>query len=376
MKIKMKRTIVSILCICLLAITLAGCGKSSDVKEPGNGDNNKKKEVYLLIKNRGDLSFWDGMASGGDRATKDFADKANVHVIETTADMTAHLNAMYEAVDKGADLIITAADFRDNIVQVANEYPEVGFVMQGDDLTNRSKEIYCIDFKASEASFLAGVVAADISSSKKAEGTSGNKTVGFVGGMDETLVIQELLMGYIQGAKFYDPSTKIVSNFVGNWNDPDTAKTQALTQYNDAKADIIFAAAGGSGNGVHTAAGQAGKYVIGVDSNQALLYEKDKNIQKRFATSVLKELGNAIYGTIERYLNEGDLPYGKYEVLGLKNEAVSIIEDEVLTNLLSDTGKAKLQEAKDKISSGELKVESAIGKDQAAIKKFIEENSK
>ena len=42
-----------------------------------------------------------------------------------------------------------------------------------------------------------------------------------------------------------------------------------MTQYNDAKADVIFACAGGSGNGVHNAAGEADKYVIGVDSDQS-----------------------------------------------------------------------------------------------------------
>jgi basic membrane protein A len=341
-----------------------------------NSNSNKKKEIYLLIKNRGDLSYWDSMAGGGDRASKDFADKANVHVIETTGDVTANQNAMYEAIDKGANLIITAADFRDNVLKVSEEHPEVGFAMEGEDLSQKSDKVYSFAFKTSEASFLAGIVAADIASSKKPEGTSGNKTVGFIGGMDEVLVIQEFLIGYIQGAKFYDPQAKIVTNYVGGWNDPDTAKTQALTQYNDAKADVIFACAGGSGNGVHTAAAQAGKYVIGVDSNQALMYENDKNIQKRFATSVMKELGNAVYNSVKKYLNEGTLPYGKYEKLGLKEDAVSIVEDEVFQGLLSDNGKAKLQEAKDKISSGDIKVESALGKDQPTIKKFIEDNSK
>lgn len=376
MKIKKIRAIVSLLVICLLAVTFAGCGKTAGEKSTGAADSGKKKEVYVLIKNRGDLSYWDSIASGGDRAAKDFADKANVHVIETTADVTANLNAMYEAIDKGANLIITAADFKDNAIKVANEYPKVGMVVQGEDLSKTSDKIYSFDFKTSEAAFLAGVAAADIASSKKAEGTSGNKTIGFIGGMDEIMVIQEFLMGYIQGAKFYDPQTKIVTNYVGNWNDPDTARTQALTQYNDAKADVIFACAGGSGNGVHTAAGAAGKYVIGVDSNQAQMYENDKNIQKRFVTSVLKELGNAVYNITKTYLDEGNLPYGKYEILGLKDEAVSIVEDEALQSLLTDNGKAKLQEAKDKISSGDIKVEGAIGKDQPTIKKFIEENSK
>ena len=76
-----------------------------------------------------------------------------------------------------------------------------------------------------------GIAAADLAESG---------VIGFIGGMDESLVIQEFLWGYIQGAKAYNPDTKIVYNYVGAWNDPDTAKTQAMTQYNDAGADVIL----------------------------------------------------------------------------------------------------------------------------------------
>ena len=106
-----------------------------------------------------------------------------------------------------------------------------------------------------------------------------------------------------RGAKAYNPDVQIVYNYVGGWNDPDTARTQAMTQYNDAGASVIFACAGGSGNGVHTAAGETGKYVLGVDSDQSLLYAEDANIQERFATSVIKEVGNAIYNVIGQYLS-------------------------------------------------------------------------
>ncbi|MEN6621804.1 MAG: BMP family ABC transporter substrate-binding protein [Smithella sp.] len=371
MKIKKIFTFVIVLCVSVVSLA----AWSSKPADAAAANSDEKTEVYILIKNRGDLSYWDSMAGGGDRAAQDFADKANIHVIETTADVTANLDAMYEAADNGANLIITASDYKDNLVKISNEYPEISCAIVGEDLRSRSDKIYGINFKTSDASFLAGIVAADVASSNL-EGASGNKTVGFIGGMDETLVIQEYFMGYIQGAKFYDPSIKIVSNYVGAWNDPDTAKTQALTQYNDAKADIIFAAAGGSGNGVHTAAAEAGKYVIGVDSNQALMYANDPDIQKRFVTSVIKEIGNAVYRTIDSYLADGTFPYGEYQILGMKDDTVSIVEDETLDTFLSEKGKEKLEEAKDKITSGEIIVESALDKDQDTIKKFIEENTK
>ncbi|MDO4438898.1 MAG: BMP family ABC transporter substrate-binding protein [Eubacteriales bacterium] len=344
-------------------------------KEEAEAESGEKKEIYVFIRDRGDLSYWDSMAEGGDRATKDYADRANVHVVETTVDLQANLQAMYEAADAGADLIITASDFKDNLVEVANEYPEIAFTIISEDVVSQCENgnTYGVDFATSQAAYLGGIVAADLAKNGTAD-MEPTGTIGFIGGMDESLVIQEFLWGYIQGAKAYDPNTKIVYNYVGAWNDPDTAKTQAMTQYNDAGADVIFACAGGSGNGVHNAAAEAGKFVIGVDSDQSLLYSDDKAIQEKFATSVIKQVGNAVYNVIGEFLDTGKLPYGEYEVLGLADEAVGIVEGDVINNLLSEEGKAALEAAKKGIIDGSVEVKSAIGKGQDEVKAFIDEN--
>lgn len=332
-------------------------------------DNGELKEIYVLIRDRGDLSYWDSMAEGGERAVEDYKDRANVHVVETTADVQANLSAMYEAADAGANLIITASDFKDNVVTVANEYPDIAFTIISEDILSQctNNNVYGIDFATAQAAYLGGIVAADIAA-------QGDNVIGFIGGMDEALPIQEYFWGYIQGAKAYNPDVKIVYNYVGAWNDPDTAKTQAMTQYNDAGASVIFACAGGSGNGVHNAAGETGKYVLGVDSDQSLQYAEDPTIQERFATSVVKEVGNAIYNIIGQYLDDGTLPFGEYEIVGLSDDAVGIVEGEALDAALTDEGKAALEEAKAGIADGSVVVESAIGKDQDEIKAFIDEN--
>lgn len=346
-----------------------------DGTDNADTDSGEKKEVYVFIRDRGDLSYWDSMAEGSDRAVTDYADRANVHVAETTADIQANLQAMYEAADAGADLIITASDFKDNLVEVSNEYPDISFVIISEDVIDQCENdnVYGIDFATAQAAYLGGIVAADIAANGAGDVEATN-VIGFVGGMDESLPIQEYLWGYIQGAKAYNPDIKIVYNYVGAWNDPDTAKTQSMTQYNDAGAAVIFACAGGSGNGVHNASAEAKKYVFGVDSDQSLLYEDDKDIQERFATSVVKEIGNAIYNVIGQYLDKGTLPYGEYKIVGLADEAVGIVEGAVLDGLLSEEGKAKLEEAKAGIADGSVTVNSAIGREQDEIKAFINDN--
>ena len=351
----------------------AADGETTEAAEVA--DSGEKKEIYVFIRDRGDLSYWDSMAEGADRAVTDYADRANVHVVETTADVQANLQAMYEAADAGADLIITASDFKDNVVEVSNEYADIAFTIISEDIIDQCENgnVYGVDFATSQAAYLGGIVAADIAATGT-DTVEASNVIGFVGGMDESLPIQEYLWGYIQGAKSYNPDVKIVYNYVGAWNDPHTAKTQSMTQYNDAGAAVIFACAGGSGNGVHNAAAEAGKYVLGVDSDQSLLYADDQDIQSRFATSVVKEVGNAIYNVIGRYLDEGTLPFGEYEIMGLADGAVGIVENEVLDAVLSDQGKEALEAAKEGIADGSLTVNSAIGKEQDEIKAFIADN--
>ena len=163
----MKKVMATMLAAATAVTMLSGCGSSNsgstETKAAESGAkaeettaadaaaDGEKKEIYLLIRARGDLSYWDSMADGADRAAVDFADQANVHVIETTADNQANLTAMYEAADKGADMIITAGDFIDNMVTVAEEYPEISFLMVNEKMEGYDN-VYAIDFSTSQAS--------------------------------------------------------------------------------------------------------------------------------------------------------------------------------------------------------------------------------
>ena len=115
-------------------------------------------------------------------------------------------------------------------------------------------------FKEQEGSYLVGIMAGMASQSKK---------VGFVGGMDIPL-IRRFGCGYVGGAKAAG-ATDVIQNMTGDtpaaWNDPTKGGEIAKTQI-DQGADVIYAAAGGTGVGVLQAAADAGKLGIGVDSNQ------------------------------------------------------------------------------------------------------------
>lgn len=74
---------------------------------------------------------------------------------------------MYEAADAGADLIITASDFKDNLVEVANEFPDTAFTIISEDVIDQCENgnVYGVDFATSQAAYLGGIVAADLADS-------------------------------------------------------------------------------------------------------------------------------------------------------------------------------------------------------------------
>jgi len=348
----MKKAISILVALVIVTSVLAGCSWASQ----------ERPQIYIFVKNRGDLSMWDSIAAGGDKAAIDFKDRADVYVTETTADIQACLTAMYEAADAGANLMYAGNDYTDNILEVGAAFPEIAMVSAGnrDNMTDQLERMYAFQVK-NDATFLAGIIAADIAS-------RGSGVIGFVGAMDESVNIQNRFLGYMQGAKHYNDGVKIMYNYVGSYNDPDVARTQALAQYNDAKAEIIYFSSGASGNGVYTAAGEVEKCVIGDDVNQAEHYTERPEIASRFVTSHVVNYNVIVYNVIEKFLNEGKLNYGHFEFLGLAEGAVSCVEDDNFEKYVSAEGKAAYMQAKEGLISGKIQPVGALDKDQTEIK--------
>lgn len=333
----------------------------------------EKKQVYVFVKNRGDLSMWDSIAAGGDRAKAELSHLADVFVIETTADIQACLTAMYEAADKGADIMYAGNDFVDCIVEVGQAFPEITMFSAGNkgDFINQIQRGYAFQVR-NDACYLAGILAADIATSGL-EGTGASGVIGFIGGKDETINVQNQFLGYINGSKDYKPEIKIVYNYVGDWNDPDKAKDQALAQYNDARAEIIFTTAGASGTGAYGVVSEVDKYAIGADVDMEQRYADRPEIASRIVTSTKVNYDNIIFNTIKSFLETGTLNYGQFEFLGLPEGAVTCVEGPGFDKLVSQAGKDAFFAAKEKILKGEINIPGALTQEQPEIKALIEE---
>jgi basic membrane protein A len=196
-------------------------------------------------------------------------------------------------------------------------------------------------FKEHEGSFLDGMAAALASHTGK---------VCFVGGMDIPL-IRNYAHGNEQCVKYGNPDAEVFVNMTGTspaaWNDPAKGAELAQSQF-DRGADVVYAAAGGTGLGVLQAAADSDELSIGVDSNQNYLHPGS------VLTSMLKRVDVAVYNAFKTAM-DGTWQAGVNN-LGLAEDGVGYALDEHNRELITPEMEAKLEEAKAKIIAGEIEV--------------------
>ncbi|WP_232733516.1 BMP family lipoprotein [Vibrio sp. HA2012] len=226
------------------------------------------------------------------------------------------------------------------VKKVAAEFPDIHFSII-DDASIDLPNVQSIVFKDHEGSFLVGALAA------KASKTG---TVGFVGGMDIPL-IRKFECGYEQGVKYANPQATVLQNMTGStpaaFADPAKGSELAKSQFSK-DADVIYAAAGGTGLGVYQAAKDAGKFAIGVDSNQNHLHPGT------MLTSMVKRVGVAAYKSWEEEM-QGTWKAG-IKVLGVKEGGVDWALDEHNADLITPEMKSYAEALKADIISGKIQV--------------------
>ncbi len=284
-----------------------------------------------------DKSFNQGVYDGVER----FKEENGVEYREfEVTNETQREQALRRFAQRGANPILGIGFAQAGPIEVvAKEFPETQFtIIDGVvDLPN----VQSIVFKEHEGSFLVGVIAAMASESD---------VVGFVGGMDIPL-IRRFACGYEQGAKFVNTDVEVIQNMTGTtpaaWNDPGRGSELAKGQF-DRQADVVYAAAGGTGVGVYQAAEDGGKLAIGVDSNQNYLHPGT------MLTSMLKRVDVAAYDTFKSAMDGSWEPGMK--VLGLAEEGVGWALDEHNESLITADIQAMVEEASAKIVAGDIVV--------------------
>ncbi len=363
---------LSVLLAALMVLTImAGCGGNGGSSAPApapapSGDNNstpapegtKVWNVANIVNgNLGDKSFFDSCEAGLKKLQDDGLIKYKTFELGATdADQPKWVSTLDElSADGSYDLIVCGTYQMDAYLnECAAKYPDQKYFIY--DAEVAQPNVASITFKQNDLGYLVGTAAALMTSSSM-EKINSEKVIGFVGGEDGP-VINDFLVGFIQGAQAADPEVKIDSQYVGNFYDTGRGKEIANVMVNN-KCDVIWGVAGGAGNGAAEAAAEHDIWFIGVDSDQEATFSASQPQMAAVTIfSGLKNCGDGIIYMVDQ-LNAGTIQWGKTTQLGIAEGGVGLTNGGNFQKLPDDIKKA-LDDVAPKVTSGEIKVDTAF----------------
>lgn len=360
----------------LMSLTLAvgtllsACGQGADpapadpTPAPGGGDAPTEETTDFSVKMVTDVggvddkSFNESAWEGLQQFNADFGATVDYLQSGDAADYQPNLNRL---VREGNDLVFAIGFLMgDDVKAVAQQQTDarlaiVDMVVEGDD-GNLLENVANITFSEHEGSFLVGVIAGLTTKTNK---------VGFLGGVDGFL-IKKFESGFKAGVKAVNPDAEIFVQYAESFNNAALGQQIAGTIYTQG-ADIIYHAAGGTGNGLFTEAKErkrAGEdvWAIGVDKDQ----HAEGMPENVTLTSMIKRVDQAVYLVSERTMN-GDFPGGQIVEFGLQQEGVGIAPT---TENVSAEALEAVEDYKTRILNGEINVPMTEDEYQAYLQEL------
>ena len=337
-------------------------------EEPAAEEGKVYNVAYLVNGNLGDKSFFDSAEAGLAQLKADGRiDYVTIEMGGTDEDQPTWLSTLYDvSEDGGYDLIICGTyQMPDYLKEVATQYPDQLYAIF-DDTTyvGKNKNVVNLSYRQNDMGYLVGVYAACMTVDTNIANINEDAVVGFVGGVDSP-VINDFLIGFIEGAQSVNPDIKVDTRYTNDYVDTAIAKEYGLSMINDNKCDIIWGVAGNAGNGAAEAALETGKaWFIGVDSDQELTFSPD--LAAITLTSGLKNIGNSLVWLFDEW-DAGRTYWGQVVELGIAEGGVGIVTDKNYDKLASAETKAAVEAAQNAILNGEVVVDSALTNQELAV---------
>lgn len=343
------KKLISIVLVAAMALSMVACGGASSApastgasseaaSTAASGEATSGKEISVgMITDVGgvnDRSFnqtsWEGL-----QALAEQNPNISVSYLEskTDADYGANIETY---LSEGTDLIICVGYMLAEATKAAAEANPNQLFAIIDDSSIDLPNVACLMFSQAEASYLVGIVAGLATESN---------TVGYVQGMVSDSMNQ-FGCGFIAGVKSVNPEATVLQFNANSFGDPtggNTAATDMITK----GADVVFHAAGATGNGVIEACKANGVYAIGVDTDQAPL------APETVITSAMKRVDIAAQD-ISLAVANGTFTPGVH-LYSLENGGVDLSPTR---DLLTEEMLTAVEDAKAKIIAGEVTVPS------------------
>ena len=348
----------------VLSLGLAACGSAPTSSASSSGGSGTTSDFKAcMVSDEGgfdDQSFNQSGKEGLDRAGADFGIETVAVESKSAADYPTNVDSL---IQQECNLIIGVGfNLADDMTKAAKQNPDVRFALIDAQFTEAGlPNAKPLIFHTAEAAYLAGYAAA---------GTTKTGKVATYGGQ-AIPTVQIFMEGFAKGVEKYnadngasvqvlgwDPANPSGGSFVGDFSN--TAKGQQLTeQFLSQGADIIMPVAGPVGQGTLAAVKAAGgdsNAIVWVDADGYLTTGKDGGAPYML-TSVIKEIGTAVYDTVDE-AQRGAFSATPY-VGTLGNQGVALAPYHDWDSKVSPELKTKIDELKKQIVDGTLDVSTA-----------------
>lgn len=316
-------------CVAALAILVLHCSNDDETTA-----SDERFRVALLSPGPVSDAGWNALAYEGLLAIRD---QLGAKVAQAETKTPAEFEEGFrDFARRGYDLIFGHGfEFQDAAAAVAVDFPDTVFITTSGNTVR--KNVAPLRFMLEEATYLEGMLAAMLSKTQRA---------GAVGGM-EIPSVKSTILAFEAGAKDVDPEFRVITSYVGNWEDVGAAReaASALVQQG---ADFLFHNADAAGLGVFRAAQERNVLAFGANKNQndvapdVVLASAVIDIPRAFLT-VAKEVKT------HRFV-------AQVEKLGMKDGVVSLQINSKLADRIPANALARVEAARRQIIDGERTV--------------------
>jgi basic membrane protein A len=307
-------------------------------------DSDARIALIIAQGGLGDRSYNDSAFAGLTLAAQEFG--VEVVPIESSDPVGEGEQLLRAAAEAGFDLVITLEfSHFDPLARVAPDYPDTLFSIVN--IIVDQPNIVSVMFDEHTGSYLAGALAALVTTTPDLPHTNPDAVLGAIGGVQSS-GIDVFLDGYLQGACAINPDISVLFAYSNGFGDPATGSELALAM-NEQGADVVFQVAGGTGQGVIQAARDNDFYALGVDSDQDYL------APGFVLTSMLKRVDVAVFDLISR-LVAGELQGGIVAQYGLNEGGVGLSEMTYTRHIIPREYMAQITELQAGIMDGSISV--------------------
>jgi basic membrane protein A len=250
-------------------------------------------------------------------------------------------------IDEGFDIVVSAGfNLSGATAEAAAANPDVWFIGV-DQIPTDSPNYIALGYQEDQAGYLAGIVAAN---------TTSTGTIGAIGGISLCGPCIRYIQGFELGAQSVNPDINVVSTYVTDsdfglaFNDPVAGKEFAEGfLLANSEVDVLFQVAGKTGNGMLEVVCEQGLLGVGVDVDQALSTPATADCT---VTSATKGLVASVDGAIQA-IDDGSA-VGGFSLWNAANNGVGVANNPALADRVAEGTQELVDTAFAAMAAGEL----------------------